>query len=166
MSKHSLTLLAIAAIFCIFSSSCASIVSKSSYPISINSNPLGAEILIKDKKGLDVYKGVTPATVKLDASNSYMRGERYEITFKATGYAEQTIYIHSKLNGWYWGNILFGGVIGMLIVDPITGAMYKLDDTPINVTLPKASSEAGATLNIIDINSIPEDMKKDLVQIN
>lgn len=40
------------------------------------------------------------------------------------------------MDGWYWGNILFGGLIGMLAVDPATGAMYKL---------PKATS-AGLTL--------------------
>ena len=27
------------------------------------------------------------------------------------------------MNGWYIGNILFGGLIGFLIVDPLTGAM-------------------------------------------
>jgi len=32
------------------------------------------------------------------------------------------------MSGWYWGNILIGGLIGMLVVDPLTGAMYKLPD--------------------------------------
>jgi hypothetical protein len=32
------------------------------------------------------------------------------------------------MDGWYIGNILFGGVIGFLIVDPATGAMWKLGD--------------------------------------
>lgn len=166
MNKHIFKSFAIIAIIGLLMPSCASIVSKTAYPVSINSNPQGATLVIKDRKGKDVYKGATPATVKLDASSSYMRGEKYEINIKAPGYAEQIVYIGAKLDGWYFGNILFGGLIGMLIVDPLTGAMYKLDDTPINITLPRESSEANATLNIIDINSIPDDMKKNLVKIN
>lgn len=30
------------------------------------------------------------------------------------------------MNGWYIGNLLFGGIIGLLIVDPATGAMWTL----------------------------------------
>lgn len=33
------------------------------------------------------------------------------------------------MDGWYVGNIIFGGLIGLLLVDPITGAMWKLPDT-------------------------------------
>ena len=35
--------------------SCASIVSKSSYPISINSTPSEAKITITDRKGVEVF---------------------------------------------------------------------------------------------------------------
>lgn len=166
MKKTHFSLIIFAITFFLLMPSCASIVSKSTYPISINSNPQGAEIMITDVKGKDVYKGITPATVNLEASSGYMKKEKYQITLKASGYAEQTVYIQSKIDGWFWGNILFGGLIGMLIVDPLTGAMYKLDDAPINVTLQKESAEANPTLNIIDINTLPEDMKKNLVRIN
>ena len=37
------------------------------------------------------------------------------------------------LNGWYIGNVVFGGLIGLLIVDPETGAMWRLDENPIGV---------------------------------
>jgi hypothetical protein len=33
----------------------------------------------------------------------------------------------STIDGWYWGNLLIGGIIGMVFVDPLTGAMWKLD---------------------------------------
>ena len=32
--------------------------------------------------------------------------------------------ITPDFNGWYIGNILFGGLIGMIIVDPATGDMW------------------------------------------
>jgi hypothetical protein len=39
------------------------------------------------------------------------------------------------VDGWYFGNLLFGGLIGLLIVDPATGAMYKLEPNEINCNL-------------------------------
>jgi hypothetical protein len=70
--------------------------------------------------------------------------------------------VGSKVEGWYWGNILFGGLIGMIIVDPATGAMYKLDTEAVDVSLVKLEKNAE---NQVNINSIPEDWKKHLVLI-
>ena len=36
--------------------------------------------------------------------------------------------MQGDLDAWYWGNILFGGLIGWFFVDPVTGAMYKLPE--------------------------------------
>ena len=33
-----------------------------------------------------------------------------------------------QLDEMYWGNCLIGGLIGMLLIDPATGAMYKLQE--------------------------------------
>ena len=33
------------------------------------------------------------------------------------------------MDGWYIGNIVFGGLIGWLVVDPASGAMWKLQDS-------------------------------------
>lgn len=151
-------------------SGCASIVSKSSYPLSINTNPSGAQILITNKKGQDVYKGQSPATVVLKSSNGFFSGARYQVTLSYPGYEDQVIPVTSKLDNWYWGNILFGGLIGMLIVDPATGAMYKLENTVINTTLDKQNTTAEADpkheLNIIHIDDLPENMKEHLVRLN
>lgn len=46
-------------------SSCATIFGKSSYPVAIDSNPTGATVSITDKKGKEVYKGASPATVAM-----------------------------------------------------------------------------------------------------
>ena len=44
------------------------------------------------------------------------------------GEVGRDLSMSARLNAWYWGNILFGGLIGWLIVDPATGAMWKLKD--------------------------------------
>jgi len=158
-----ITLIILCSTLCVLFSSCASIFTKSSYPVAISSTPEGANISIVNKKGEEVYVGKTPATVQLDASSKYMSGEKLTVTISKLGYEEQKVYIHSKIEGWYWGNILLGGLIGMLVVDPLTGAMYKLDTKTINVTLEQTNT---AQLQIIDINTLSADQRKDLVKLN
>ena len=55
----------------------------------------------------------------------------------------------------------------MLIVDPATGAMWKLDTPPLNVNLSKLSAAAKTPqLEIINIASLPQNLKDKLVRIN
>jgi hypothetical protein len=49
--------------------------------------------------------------------------------------------VDCNVNGWYIDNNLFGGLIGMLIVDPITGAMYKLSPDKLDASLEAADQE-------------------------
>jgi len=146
--------------------SCATIFGKTSYPVSINTDPTGAMVSITDKKNKEVYKGQTPATVTLKSGAGYFSKAEYQVKLTSPGYAEQTVPINFKINGWYFGNILLGGVIGMLIVDPATGAMWKLDTPPINVTLSKSTaSTATPTLKIMDIANVSQELKEHLVRI-
>src|SRR5688500_6256145 len=96
-------------------SNCATIVSKSSYPVSITTTPVGAQVSITDKKGKEIFKGTSPATIKLKAGAGYFSRAEYQVKLSAPGYDEKILPITFKLNGWYFGNILIGGVIGMLI---------------------------------------------------
>ena len=149
-------------------SSCASILSKSSYPLSIDTQPIGAKFVITDKKGIEVYTGTTPAVVTLKSGNGYFSNAKYNLNLSLPGYVEKNVTISSSINGWYFGNILLGGLIGMLIVDPITGAMWKLDTEYVNETLIPSSNSSinNPELRILDINNIPADWKGHLVKIN
>lgn len=109
-------------------SGCASIVSQSSWPVTIASNPNQAKFIIINDKGETIHKGVTPATVTLNSSSGYFYGATYYIKFSREGSKDTYSIIDSTINGWYWGNILFGGIIGFLIIDPATGAMWKLPE--------------------------------------
>jgi len=53
----------------------------------------------------------------------------------------------------------------MLVVDPATGAMYKLDNDGINEVMDK-SAETSASLNIINKDQVPEGWEERLVKIN
>lgn len=138
--------------------SCATIFTKSKYPVTFNTNPDGANIKIENRELRVVYEGVSPATVKLKASAGFMKKEEYKITISKDGYNPKIIHITANLDGWYAGNIMLGGVIGMLIIDPASGAMYKIskDDRVVNESLtPKDLS-----LQIYDINNLPRHIDK------
>jgi len=115
-----------AAAFCF--SGCASIVGQSSWPVKIASNPNQAKFIIINDKGEAIHNGITPATVTLNSSSGYFDGATYHIKFSREGSKDTYSIIDSTINGWYWVNILFGGIIGLLIIDPVTGAMWKLPE--------------------------------------
>lgn len=147
-------------------SSCASIVSKSTYPLSINSSPSNAKVSITDKKGKEIYLGNTPATVKLKAGAGFFSKAEYQVKFSSPGYDDKIVPITFKLDGWYFGNLLLGGVIGMLIVDPATGAMWKIETEFLNETLSKSTASLDPEMKILNINDVPENWKSHLVKVN
>jgi len=147
-------------------SSCASIVSKSTYPLSINSSPSNAKVSITDKKGKEIYLGNTPATVKLKAGAGFFSKAEYQVKFSSPGYDDKIVPITFKLDGWYFGNLLLGGVLGMLIIDPATGAMWKIETEFLNETLSKSTASIAPEMKIMNINEIPENWKTHLVRVN
>jgi uncharacterized protein YceK len=135
--------LVIAAIL-VLGSGCASIVSKSDWPVRVSSNPAGATCTVLDKKGTAISKAVTPTIFMLKSGDGFFRSADYTLRFEKEGYQPASTELSAGLNGWYWGNIVFGGLIGMLIVDPATGAMWRLDEsvTGTMAELPAAASPA------------------------
>jgi hypothetical protein len=112
----------------LLSTSCASIVTQSSYAVDFNSNPQGSRVTIESRDGRVVFDGRTPATVFLESSAGYMRPERYKVTYLSGTQEPVTTWINARIEGWYFGNLLLwgAGVIGMLLIDPLTGAMWKI----------------------------------------
>lgn len=127
---------------------CASIVSDSKPKVGVYSLPTNANYVVKDSTGKEVIKGVTPGAAILETSRGYFKSQSYTVTFQKDGYTQTTVPLKSSVSGWYWGNLLIGGLIGMLIVDPLTGAMFTLPDdatgklapvTPVQASLPPAA---------------------------
>jgi hypothetical protein len=147
--------------------SCASIVSKSQRPVTINSSPAGAKVTVYNRSGAIVQKGETPLTVNLETSAGYFKRAKYTVEVAGSGSFNSVSSFSSRVNGWYWGNLLVGG-IWMLIVDPITGAMWKLDES-YTVSLPPvtaASNKRGRGLRIAHIDEVPLHLRTHLVSMN
>jgi hypothetical protein len=149
-------------------SGCASILSESQYPVTINSHPDGATILVKDERGLQLYRGKTPTTLTLKSGEAYFHGKEYTVTFSKDGYEEQTAFVTKALDGWYIGNIVFGGLIGILIVDPLTGAMWKLSPKYLTVTLAEKVSAVDSDVPdvvVLSVDEVPEHLRQHLVRV-
>ena len=125
-------------VLCLSFCSCASIFSGGPKKVTINTTPPGARVMIYDKTGKLVTTQQSPAVVPLDRSTGYFAGQEYRIVIEKAGYKPTEVHVRATVNGWYFGNILFGGLIGMVIVDPITGAMFTLSPDQINQTLTPA----------------------------
>lgn len=121
-------------------SGCATIVGDDTQLVQVNSNPNGADFQIKDESGKVVAQGKTPQGVTLAKSDgSYFGKKNYQITLSKEKYQPVTLPIKASANGWYiGGNIVFGGLIGWLAVDPFNGGMYTLHPKETNAVLPPA----------------------------
>lgn len=149
-------------------SGCATIVSRSTSQLYIHTSPAGAGIIIINKKGKEVYKGISPTTVVLQSGAGFFSKATYQVKLSYPGFADRNIPVNYKMNGWYWGNLLIGGVIGMLIVDPATGAMWKIQDPVVDETFDKATAllKNNPTLNIVNIHDVSKEGQTHLVRLN
>jgi hypothetical protein len=131
--------------------------------VQINSNPTGAKFTIYSAKGTVVDSETTPAKIKLERSQGYFKGEEYKLVFEAPGFYPGETYIKSELDGWYIGNIVFGGLIGFVLVDPLTGSMYTLSPRELNYTLLSTNLNINTeNLKMAQLKANPLDIKKKL----
>lgn len=108
-------------------SACASIVSKTQYPLNISSNPSGAHYVIKKQNGVIVSQGFTPSKVMLKSSAGYFQAAKYVVDLDYKGQKQQFL-CEGNINPWYFANLISWGLAGLVIVDPLTGAMWKMED--------------------------------------
>jgi hypothetical protein len=135
-------ILFVAAVACTLGG-CASIVSKAHYPVTITSTPPGATVVVRDANAREMHKAQTPTTLTLPASAGYFSKSRYTFEFSKEGHASTRAPLLGMVDPWYFGNIIFGGIIGLAIVDPLTGAMWQLDDN-VSATLTPVAGAAPA----------------------
>jgi hypothetical protein len=92
---------------------CASIMSGRNQNLVFHSNPSGATVKIDDKE-----VGRTPLT------HAMAKDGEHHATFEKEGYKSSTFKLEKRLNGWFWGNIIFGGLLGSS-TDAGTGSMRE-----------------------------------------
>lgn len=153
-------------------SGCASIISGKTQTMTFQSTPELSDITILNRDGKKIHVGKAPITVSLNRGAGFFVPERYTVIFEKEGYEKKEIKVTPSMNGWYIGNILFGGIIGLLIIDPATGAMYSLNTKDTNVVLNdlnKENIQANAqSLTIVSTNVLSDEVleKAKPIQLN
>jgi len=104
---------------------CATIISGENQVVTIQSIPDGAEIVING-----MVKGKTPMTFPLK------RAEDQVLEIRKEGYASHSAVLQTQMNGMFWGNILFGGLLGST-TDSSTGASLEYAPGTVVVNLAK-----------------------------
>ncbi len=149
-------------------SGCASMVGTNSYPVTLNSTPSDARFVVATPNGRTIHSGTTPATVMLASSRGYFKSADYLITFSKPGFEDTVVELHGEVNGWYFGNFLVAGVVGLLVIDPITGAMWRLPDEQ-GAVLPAAVAPPAnehASLHWVTTDQLSESQRARLVRVH
>lgn len=112
---------------------CASIIHGTGQTVMFQSTPSGAMVEVYD--ALDVSYGacVTPCSLDLK------RKREYKVSFNKAGYKQVELNIQKKTSGRLFGNILFGGLIG-IVIDLANGAAYKLSPDELQASLSEESA--------------------------
>jgi len=107
----------------VFLNSCATIINGTSQQVNITSTPIEAKVTIDGEE-----LGKTPFIADLKRKDNHI------VKIELEGYKTEVITLNGKTSGWFFGNCLFGGVIGMAI-DAVTGGMYRLQPEEIKKNL-------------------------------
>jgi hypothetical protein len=114
---------------------CASIISGSSDEIGVATNPPGADCILY-REGANIGR-INPTPGKLVVSRSYN-----DITAKCNkeGYDEGAGTAGSGFNGWVLGNLVFGGLVGV-VIDTATANATGYDSELLVTLLPAPQAE-------------------------
>lgn len=128
---------------------CATIMHGSNQRVDFDSTPPGASVAVDGK-----VVGTTPTGAELD------RGSEHDVVISLPGYRPFEMHLSRGVDGWFFANLLLGGVIG-LVVDASNGSMYKLDKDRVSVTLEKAtSSTPSGKLHIVVVDHVGPGLQK------
>lgn len=98
-------------LFCI--NGCSTIISGAKQQMSFQSSPEGATVTVNGR-----ILGKTPLSFQLD------KKQNQTATFDLDGYKPITMELSTRLDSWFWGNIVIGGVLGST-TDGVTGAVHE-----------------------------------------
>jgi len=128
----------------VVASGCALLTHGRSQLVGIMSEPPSAKVTVDGQ----VF-GSTPVYVKLE------RKYDHTVEIELEGFLPYKGSLTRKVTGWVWGNIFFGGIIG-LVVDHATGAIYRLEPWQLAATLSRDSESLRQSKDAIHIILVPK----------
>lgn len=113
-----------------WSSGCATIVTGKYQNIPVTSEPPGVKV--RSSSGVSI---ITPGSFDL------IRNQDHTLVAEYPGAEPQQTELKHKLQGWFWGNILIGGIIGG-IVDLASGSSGELVPSKVHFNFTSAGQVA------------------------
>lgn len=110
-------------------SGCATILSGSDQKLKLQSTDVKFDVYSWDGKLVASPKVESDSTVTVHRPN---HGLSYMIRMQKDGYCPQYWLTMSKGNPVIWGNLILGGLIGIMI-DGASGAAYSIEPTVYNM---------------------------------
>lgn len=137
---------------------CASIIHGSRQDVRVMSSPSGAVVRVN----LNNQATTTPGVLTLNRKEV-----AYVLTFEKEGYKPVEISLRRTIDGWLFGNILFGGLIG-LVIDFASGSSYKLTPDEVQVGLGEMSASLRNSKDdmiiFADLQQLPESVRKRITE--
>jgi len=146
---------------------CASIIDGGDKTITFKSSPPDAKVTVYNvKTGEAIASGTTPASIVLSRKSGYFQPAHYRVTIVKDGYKPYEVSVNSTINGWYAGNLVFGGLLGILIIDPATGAMWTFSPADYNADLTASTtSSTGPALKVMTLSELTPEQRSHLVPL-
>lgn len=151
MHKLTTARLALACSSLLLAGACGTIIHGTTQEVGISSSPTGASVKI-DGQG----SSATPFVAHLSRKQGHI------IHIESPGYAPADLTITRGTSGWAWGNLVFGGLIG-LAVDAISGGLYKLTPDQLTTTLANQRTSVAPTkdgIYIVLVRDVPKEWQK------
>jgi hypothetical protein len=125
-------LFGVLAVFALLSlgTGCATVIHGTKQKVRVTSQPPGATVTVLPEG--DTF--VTPGEVKV------ARKQTHTLVFELACHAPATAYLDRRMSQAVHGNIILGGLIGLL-VDIDSGGAFKLVPSPVDVALEPLSAQ-------------------------
>lgn len=120
---------------------CASIIHGTRQSVGITSIPSAATVYDNGQ-----LLGKTPMVAELS------RKTDHRIRIELEGYQPYEMVLTRHISGWLFGNLLFGGIIG-IIIDAADGAIYNVKPEAVSANLVKVgedpSQKTGLVISVV-----------------
>jgi hypothetical protein len=122
-----------------------------------------ANVTIKEKKtGQVIWRGETPTLVSIPKRAGNLRGSFYTVVISKKGHKDIELEIYPRAGGWFpGGGVVFGGLIGWLVVDPSNGTIWTL--SPDSIGESTGLRHSGDGFNVVLLDQVPKTVRPNMV---
>ena len=120
-----------AIVLLLFIAGCASIMSGGPSTLNVTTVPKDVKVTIVGLANAERMTRTTPCIFTLNKNSDY------RVILEYQGYQSEEIIIRRGINGWFWGNLFLGGIVGM-VIDGVTQNMWDHNLHAINIEMKKA----------------------------